>query len=134
MAKEQNVSYSTAHRATRALQLHPYRIRVTHKLSPLDPNQHLHYCNWLLTNFIPAPMKPTSLNDFFPDQAWFSLSGYVNSQNNCYEVADNPYVHLEAPLPSKKNRCLVCFIGYQNYWASFFFYYHDHRRGLLGHY
>ncbi len=45
MAKEWNVSYGTAHRATHALQLHPYRIRVTHELLPLDPNQCLHYCS-----------------------------------------------------------------------------------------
>ncbi len=37
VAKEQNVSYSTAQRATYALQLHPYRIRVIYELWPLDP-------------------------------------------------------------------------------------------------
>ncbi len=64
VAKEQNVSYSTVHCAIGALQLHPYHIRVTHKLSLLDPNQRLHYCNWLLTNFMPALTQPTLLYIF----------------------------------------------------------------------
>ncbi len=63
VAKEQNVSYGTVHRATHALQFHPYCIRATHELSPFDPDQHLHYCNWLLTNFMAVPMQPTLLND-----------------------------------------------------------------------
>ncbi len=66
VAKEQNVSYGiTAHHATGALQLHPYSIRVTRELSPLDSDQCLHYCNWLLTNFTTVPTQPTSLNNIF---------------------------------------------------------------------
>ncbi len=63
VAKEQNVSYGTAHHATHALQLHLYRIRVTHKLLPLDPDQCLHDHNWLFTNFMPVPTQPTILNN-----------------------------------------------------------------------
>ncbi len=65
VVKEQNVSYSTVHHATRVLQLHPYHIWVTHELSPLDPDQRLHCSNWLLTNFTPVPTQPTLLNDIF---------------------------------------------------------------------
>ncbi len=103
VAKEQSVSYGTVHSATHALQFHPYHIRITYELLLLDPDQHLHYPNWLLTNFIPVPMQPTFLNDFFfSDEVWCSLSGYVDSQSKCYWVADNPLVHLEAPLHLEK--------------------------------
>ncbi len=102
MTKEQNVSYSTAHRATCTLQYHLYHIRVTHKLLLLDSNQSLHYCNWLLTNFMPVPTQPTLLNDFFPCEVWFSLFGYVNNRNNRYWAANNPHVHLEALLYPEK--------------------------------
>ncbi len=39
---------------------------------------------------------------FFFNEVWFLLSRYVNSQNNHYWAADNPHVHLEAPLHPKK--------------------------------
>ncbi len=106
VAKEQNVSYGTAH-ATHALQLHPYHIQVTHELSPLDSNQRLYNCDWLLINFKPVPMRPTLLNDIFSDEEWFSLSGYVNCQNNCYWAADNPHVRVKALLHSEKI-CIWC--------------------------
>ncbi len=68
-----------------------------------DPNQQLHYYNWLLTNITPVLAQPTLQNDFFFfDEAWFSLSRYVNSQNNRYQAADNPHVNLEAPLHLEK--------------------------------
>ncbi len=92
----QIVSYDTAHRATCTLQLHPYHIRVTHKLSSLDSDQCLHDCNWLLTNFTPVPTQPTLLNViFFPDDVWFSLSRYVNRRSNCYWAANNSNIHLK---------------------------------------
>jgi hypothetical protein len=28
---------------------------------------------------------------FYTDEAWFHLSGYVNSQNNPYRSAENPH-------------------------------------------
>ncbi len=128
VAKEQKVSYCTAHCAACALQLHPYRIWVTHKPSPLDLDQYLHYCNWLSTNFMPVPMQPTLLNDIFFQWSVVFTIWVHNSQNNSYGAADNSHVYLETLLYPWKNRRLVRFIGHQNHWASFFCY-HDHRRG-----
>ncbi len=69
--QKSSVSYGTVYRAMCALQLHPHRIRVTHKLSPFD----LHFCNWLLTNFTPIPTQPTLLNDFFLMKHCFHCPG-----------------------------------------------------------
>ncbi len=75
--RNQVLSYGTAYCATEALGLHPYRVCVVHELLPLDYNHRVIYCQWLL-NFVQA--RPTMLNDvFYSDEAWFQLSGYVNS-------------------------------------------------------
>ena len=39
---------------------------------------------------------------FFSDEAWFLLSGYVNSQNSRVWSAENPHTILESPLHDVK--------------------------------
>ncbi|CAH1374537.1 unnamed protein product, partial [Tenebrio molitor] len=38
----------------------------------------------------------------FSDEAWFHLSGYVNSQNMRIWSTENPHVYVEAPLHPQK--------------------------------
>ena len=39
---------------------------------------------------------------FMSDQAWFHLTGHVNSQNTCYWSSENPHVIYETPLHDLK--------------------------------
>jgi hypothetical protein len=42
---------------------------------------------------------------FFPDEAWFHLSGYVNSQNSFFWSSENAHLFHEVPLHSQKIGC-----------------------------
>jgi hypothetical protein len=42
---------------------------------------------------------------FLPDEAWFYLSGYVNSQNSRFWSSDNPHLFHEVPLHSQNIGC-----------------------------
>jgi hypothetical protein len=44
-------------------------------------------------------------NVFFPDEAWFHLSGYENSQNSRFWSSENPHLFHEVPLHSQKIGC-----------------------------
>jgi hypothetical protein len=41
----------------------------------------------------------------FSDEAWFHLSGYVNSQNSRFWSSENPHWFHEVPLHSQKIGC-----------------------------
>jgi hypothetical protein len=41
----------------------------------------------------------------FSDEAWFHLSGYVNSQNSRFWSSENPNLFHEVPLHSQKTGC-----------------------------
>jgi hypothetical protein len=56
---------------------------------------------------------------FFTDQAWFHLSGYVNSQNRRIWSSINPNVSYEVPLHHVKNRHVVCSSMLPGCWSSF---------------
>lgn len=74
--------------------MHPYKLTVVHELLPTDFQKRIDYCTWFNEN----------LNDdlldisFFSDEAWFHLSGYVNSQNYRIWNAENPHVYRETPM------------------------------------
>jgi hypothetical protein len=42
---------------------------------------------------------------FFSDEAWFHLSGYVNSQNSRFWSSENLHLFHEVPLHSQKIGC-----------------------------
>src|SRR5579872_6567962 len=60
-------------------------------LLPADHPRRLAYCRCFVNNLT-----------FFSDEAWFHLSGYVNSQNMRMWSTDNPYVFTETPLHAQK--------------------------------
>jgi hypothetical protein len=65
----------------------------------------LQYCRWF-THFIQGG---TDILVFYSDEAWFHLSGYVNSHNSRIRSAENPHTFHERPLHSLKVsvRCAV---------------------------
>jgi hypothetical protein len=53
---------------------------VVHALKENDPIVRTIFCNWFLRSVHDGEMDPHLV--FFPNEAWFSLRGEVNSQNN----------------------------------------------------
>lgn len=94
------VSYGSVQRATKKLKLTPYKLHVVHELLPADPARRLHYCTWYRQFTRNNIARLDTI--FFSDEAWFSLNGYVNSQNYRWWSSVNPYGHIEAPLHSEK--------------------------------
>ena len=58
------------------------------------------YCCWFMEHVTP---DGDELDDWYwPDEAWFHLDGYVNSQISRYWLTDNPHVLHESPLHAQK--------------------------------
>ena len=67
-----------------------YRITCVQELKMPDKDKHLQYCRWLLSMVEEGCLDP--LLYIMLDEAWFHLSGYVNSQNTCYWSSENLHI------------------------------------------
>lgn len=65
------------------------------ELLPPDFEKRVEYCQWFNLNLRNDDMLDIT---FFSDEAWFHLSGYVNSQNFRIWSAENPHVFHETQL------------------------------------
>ena len=94
------VSYETCRTVLKKnLNMHPYKMQTYQALLPTDHARYLAYCHWFVNNL----MNNDLLNlTFFSDEAWFHLSGYVNSQNMRMWSTDNPHFFVESPLHAQK--------------------------------
>ncbi|CAH1382739.1 unnamed protein product, partial [Tenebrio molitor] len=77
------------------LGLYPYKVQVYQELLPPDYNKRVAYCNWF-NNFINN--DETLDCTFSSDEAWFHLSGFINSQTMRMWSVDNPHLFRETPL------------------------------------
>jgi hypothetical protein len=91
------------------LLLKSYRISVVHKLCLGDAEKHVRYCEWLLESVTVGVVDP--LQYFVTDEAWFHLSGYVNSRNSWYWATENRYIIHNAMQSTLMNTC--------KYWTNF---------------
>ncbi|RZC35577.1 hypothetical protein BDFB_015143 [Asbolus verrucosus] len=83
----------------RNLDMHLYKMQSYQALLPADHPRRLAYCYWFNNNL----MNDELLNlTFFSDEAWFHLSGYINSQNMRMWSTDNPHIFIESPLHAQK--------------------------------
>ncbi|KDR23996.1 hypothetical protein L798_07935 [Zootermopsis nevadensis] len=116
LAQQTGLSYGTTQRCTRRLKLVPYRIHTMHELKEPDKGKRLQYCEW----FRELVRDGVGILDniFFTDEAWFHLSGYVNSQNSRFWSSDNPQVFHEVPLKSE-DWSVVCSFTPQGGGSSF---------------
>lgn len=100
-SQELGISQATLWRILRKdLGLHPYKIKLTQELKPLDHMKRRTFSDWALEMF-------AENNDFhrkiiFSDEAHFWLNGFVNKQNMRYWSAANPHVVHETPLHPQK--------------------------------
>jgi hypothetical protein len=97
LSSQSGVSVGSVHKALkRSLKMHPYKIRIVHKLLPGDGVTRLHYCHWFMESVTP---DGDELDDWYwSDEAWFHLDGYVNSQNLQIWSTENPHALHESPL------------------------------------
>jgi hypothetical protein len=96
LSQQTELSVSTCQRIVRKdLGLYPYKVQVYQELLPPDYNQRVAYCNWF-NNFINN--DETLDLTFYTDEAWFHLTGFINSQTMRMWSADNPHFFRETPL------------------------------------
>jgi hypothetical protein len=72
----------TAHVGTKLLKLQSYKTTVVHSLLPPDGEVRICYCRWFQESVFCGRLDPQLM--FYSDEVWFTLSVYVNSQNNRY--------------------------------------------------
>jgi hypothetical protein len=103
--QEIGLSRSTCQRADKKADLHAYRLRVVQELKQQDYNKRVTYCCFFQTfiNENPGILGYTQ----FSDEAWFKLSGYVNSQKTRLWVSENPHALFEDPSVPRKSACSV---------------------------
>jgi hypothetical protein len=97
------MTYGSVQRATKLLKLHPYGVQACHELKEIDKEKRMRYCRWF-RQFVRNGVDILE-NGFFFDDAWFHLSGYVNSQNSRFWSSENPHLLHEVPLHSHKIGC-----------------------------
>lgn len=76
--------------------MHPYKVSVVQQLQPTDHEKRRRFCQWFNGNL--ANNDDVLDLTFFSDEAWFHLSGYVNSQNYRTWATENPHNFVETSL------------------------------------
>ena len=102
LAQQHDIGFATAHKAIRRqLKVFPYKITAVQEMKTTDHEKRLHYSRWF-NQFIKENTADALDVIFFTDEAWFHLSGYVNSQNSRLWSSDNPHSLHTTPLHDKK--------------------------------
>ena len=99
LSQQVGLSRTTCQHVLKYLSMRAYRITCVQELKLPDKDKRLQYCRWLLSM---AEGRLDSLLYFMSDEAWFYISGYVNSQNTRYWSSENPHVIHERPLHDLK--------------------------------
>ncbi len=99
VGQQVGLSCSSTQHATQELRLKLCKVSLIKELQLADP---AHWHNYY-QRFLNYAWPITKLNVMFSsDEAWFTLSGNVNAQNNQYWSQENLYQFLEAPLHVEK--------------------------------
>lgn len=95
LAQRFDVSVGSCHKILATdLHMHPYKMQVYQELLPPDYEKRVRYCQWFQENVNDDVLNTT----FFSDEAWFHLTGYVNSQNMRMWSSQNPHYFRETGL------------------------------------
>ncbi|XP_063919174.1 uncharacterized protein LOC135134425 [Zophobas morio] len=99
LQQQVDLSYGTCRTILKKdLGLFAYRLQCVQELHHGDFPIRREYCEWFLNTFDDELLEKT----FFTDEAWFHLSGYVNSQNMRMWNQEKPPFYVEAPLHAQK--------------------------------
>lgn len=102
LSQQVQISKSSVHKILRSeLHYRPYKLTEVSQLQERDYESRLNYCMWF-QNFIYEHGAAILDVTFFTDEAWFHLSGYVNSQNNRLWSSENPHEFHQVPLYDQK--------------------------------
>jgi hypothetical protein len=97
------MTYVSVQRVTKRLKLHPYRVQICHERKETDKEKRMRYCRWF-PQFVRNGVDILE-NVSFSGEAWFHLSGYVNSQNSSFWSSEHRHLFHEVPLHSQKIGC-----------------------------
>ena len=100
LSQQPHVRRTTCRRVLKSLDLTPYRVTVVEQLQEADVVKRVNYCMWLLNSICAGLLDPFQY--IMSDEAWFHLSGRVNSQNTQYWAAENPHLVHEQSFQDKK--------------------------------
>ena len=92
--------FPSAQKTVKHIGFKAYKVSVQHQLLPADFDNRQTFCRWIRDEIFLGHIDPNLL--FFSDEAWFHLTGYINSQNNRYWSTDNPHQLHEVPLHDQK--------------------------------
>ncbi|KAJ8870256.1 hypothetical protein PR048_029277 [Dryococelus australis] len=90
LSAQAGISYGNAQQAMKKLHRRTYHVRCVQELKGPDKDKRLVYCTWF-RSFVDD-------HGIAQLEAWFHLSGYVNSQNSRIWSSANPHVLHEKPL------------------------------------
>lgn len=94
------LSRMSIQRATKKLNLKPYRVTIHQELKFQDCPKREFFSQWLI-NFA-KDNQAVFDNVFFSDEAWFYLDGFINSQTYRVWSTENPHAYREKGLHPKK--------------------------------
>jgi hypothetical protein len=101
LSAQMGISLGSAHTAARKmLKFYPYQMQDFHELIPGDYAKRVNYCRWF-KNLIRGNIGVLD-QVLFTDEAWFHLSGYVNSQNYRIWRTETPHNYTETALHPQK--------------------------------
>jgi hypothetical protein len=100
LSQQAHVNRTTCRRVLKSLDLKPYRVTAVQQVQEVDVVKQVNYCMWLLNSICAGLLDPFQY--IMSDEAWFHLSGHVNSQNTRYWSAENPHLVQEQPLRDQK--------------------------------
>jgi hypothetical protein len=118
LLQEIGLPRSMCQRAAKKGGRHAYRFRVVQELKQQDYYKRMTYCRWFQT-FIEENQGILDYT-WFSDEAWFHLSGYVNSQNTRLWGSENPHALFQEPLHSQKLG-VFCAVSQQRIIGPMFF-------------
>jgi hypothetical protein len=71
----------------------------------MDNAKHLQYCDWFST-LLQEKGRDVLDDTFYINEAWFHLSGYVNSQNSCLWSTENLCALHQTPFAQPEDWCV----------------------------
>lgn len=100
-SQELGIAQTTLWRILRKdLGLHPYKLKLTQELKPLDHMKRRTFSNWALEMLEEDDQFHRKI--IFSDEAHFWINGFVNKQNMRYWSGENPHVLEETSLHPQK--------------------------------
>src|SRR5678815_6027517 len=102
LSANSQLSYGSAHKAMKMLKFRAYHVRCVQELKTPDQEKRMAYCRWF-RSFVDNRGIAEQDRVFLTDEAWFHLSGYVNSQNTRIWSTENPHAFLHVHMNDNLN-------------------------------